>query len=311
MKSVSLLCRTFISRRSCTNNINTSFHFFSFRFCSTQQQQQHHQRPSAVNIDDWTLNNEVVQRDLEIQEKWGMIGAELTASKEAKDYASIIDITSKGLAYFTEVGVEDAPLQCEPMLLMELSQAYYNMDKYAEALSSAERARAAIETGEGAKDMAKLAEVNEFIGFIYLRMRNIPKADEIFTALIRWIDVESKSAMPMVTVAARNMRRMAVMGEGLVLEAKAQGAQRNEGGGDATALFSAALDKLATCLDDHIQEGDITAVKDTLSGCLRCFVGLGDRTQARETCNKYISWCRRHGDGSGVAAGEAHLKSLE
>jgi hypothetical protein len=254
---------------------------------------------NPVNVEEFTLNEEIVFRHLEIHKRWSELGDKLVEAKAAKDYATILSQATGGLEYFKEVGAEDAPLQCEPMLLMEASQASFNLKSYDDAMGYALRAKAAIEATKN-KDMAKLMEVNEFIGHIQLKNGNLKDAKVTFDAVLTWIDVDSKSAMPMVSVAAREMRRTVLLGVGLAIEAEAHALEAE--GRDAQPVFSAALDKLVESLDAHIEAGDVHSVRDALSGCLRCFIGLKDQSQATDTCRKYRSWCERHEDPEGMAA---------
>lgn len=254
---------------------------------------------NPVNVEDFTLNEEIVFRHLEIHKKWSTIGESLNDAKARKDFPTILDEATKGLEYFKEVGAEDAPLQCEPMLLMEASQAAYNMKSYDAAMQFALRAKSSIE-GTRNKDMAKYMEIIEFVGHILLKQGKSKEAKETFEQVLTWIDVDSKSAMPMVSVAAREMRRTVLLGVGLSVEAEAQALEAE--GNDAKPVYSAALDKLVESLDAHIEASDVHSVRDALSGCLRCFVGLKDQSQALDTCRKYRSWCERHQDPEGLEA---------
>eukprot|EP00658_Telonema_sp_P-2_P076130 TRINITY_DN66182_c0_g1_i1.p1 TRINITY_DN66182_c0_g1~~TRINITY_DN66182_c0_g1_i1.p1 ORF type:complete len:106 (+),score=31.87 TRINITY_DN66182_c0_g1_i1:100-417(+) len=51
------------------------------------------------------------------------------------------------------------------------------------------------------------------------------------------------------------------------------------------------------CIRDSVH-----SVRDALSGCLRCFIGLKDESQATDPCRKYRSWCERHEDPEGMEA---------
>lgn len=63
-------------------------------------------------------------------------------------------------------------------------------------------------------------------------------------------------------------------------------------------------------LNLHIDENDSAMVKMCLRGIMTCFEELKDIRQAITTCKKYISWCDRHHDSSGVEDGKKMLHAL-
>eukprot|EP00658_Telonema_sp_P-2_P075550 TRINITY_DN65147_c0_g1_i1.p1 TRINITY_DN65147_c0_g1~~TRINITY_DN65147_c0_g1_i1.p1 ORF type:complete len:172 (-),score=63.01 TRINITY_DN65147_c0_g1_i1:103-618(-) len=137
----------------------------------------------------------------------------------------------------------------------------FNLKAYDDAVGYATKAKACIEATKN-KDMAKLMEVNEFIGHIQLKQGKLKDAKVTFDAVLSWIDVDSKSAMPMVSVAAREMRRTVLLGVGLSIEAEAHALVAQ--GSDAKSVFSNALDRLVESLDAHIEAGDVHSVRDCL-----------------------------------------------
>lgn len=263
---------------------------------------------NPVNVEEFTLNEEIVKRHQEIAERWKTIADNITSKRAAKEHKELLTLIDDGIRFFNEVGAIDSPIQAEAMLYLEASQAHYNLGAYSEAMDAAKKALASVER-EDIVDLAKLYEIKEFIAFIELKQGNAKKAEESFAEILQWIDVGSRTAMPMVSVAARKQRRTTIMGLGLSMVAQATAAEEAQTGEHRT-IFSAALDKLVESLDEHIEEKDMQSVKETLMGALKCFIGLNDVPQAQQTCKKYISWCSRHGDTEGVAAGEAKLKEL-
>lgn len=290
-------------RRFCTPLIRRAVarsSVVSTRWCSSQ---------NPVNVDDFTLNEDIVKRHLEIAAKWKDIAEAIADKKADRSHKDLLEVIENALKYHTEVGAIDSPVQAEAMLFLEASQAHYNLSDFDGAMVAAQNALAAIER-EPTKDLAKLYEIKEFIAFIELKQGNSKKAEESFKEIMQWIDVGSRTAMPMVSVAARNQRRTSNMGLGLAMVSQAVAAEKAQTGEHKT-IYGAALDKLVESLDEHIEEKDMLSVKETLMGALKCFIGLNDMAQAEQTCNKYISWCRRHDDEEGVASGEEMLKDLQ
>ena len=157
---------------------------------------------SAVNVEEFTLNPEVVERDMAAAKRWMALGESLTAHKKANDNAAIVDTIQSGFALLKELGEDAAPVNCEPMLLMELALAELNDGRAKEALAAAEKARALHEAVKPSPDEAQLGEIREFCAFATLASGEALAAKEQFDALINWIDVGSSKAMPMVRVAA-------------------------------------------------------------------------------------------------------------
>ncbi|KAF5221255.1 hypothetical protein ECC02_005669 [Trypanosoma cruzi] len=265
---------------------------------------------SPVNVDSFTLNEEVVQKDMEALQRWNELSHMIERSRAEKQNESILAAVEKGLAMLSEMGAVNAPIQCETLLLLEASQAHYNLQQFEAALKSAQKAKnMLLETPSAVRDAALLAEVNQLMAYVLLESGKTEEATNAFTEILRWIDVDSKAAMPMQAVAAVNMRRSVVTGIGFCYQKRAE--KEAATGGDGKELYGKALDLLIEALNAHIDENDYDLVKKTLSGVLRCFEGVNDISQAISTGEKYVSWCRRHSDEAGVAQGTAWLKELQ
>lgn len=265
-------------------------------------------RPSAVDVEAFTLNEDVVRADMEAMAKWNQLSDVLSSSRATKDYNKIISETERGLELLGQLGPLNSPIQCETHLCLEASQAHYNLENFEAALTSANRAKKSLLENKEMVDASKLAEVNEFIGYILLKQGKGPEAEKQFQEVLKWITVDSRTAMPMQAVAAVEMKRTTLMGVGL---SQARCAEMEEAtGGDPRPGYGKALDVLIEALNLHIDENDFQSVKTTLSGVLKCFIGVGDVPQAVSTSQKYISWCDRHNDADGAAQGKAWLDDV-
>ncbi|ORC93620.1 uncharacterized protein TM35_000014970 [Trypanosoma theileri] len=265
---------------------------------------------SPVNIESFTLNEEVVKKDMEALQRWNDLSAVIDTSRANKQYEDILAAVKKGLDMLKEMGALNAPIQCETLLLLEAAQAHYNLQQFDDALKNAEEAKKSLlETPLSLRDAAQLAEVNQLIAYILLKNGKIEDSFNLFTEVLRWIDVDAKSAMPMQAVAAVNMRRSIVTGIGLCHEKLAE--KEVASGGDGKEMYGKALDLLIEALNIHIDEGDVDSVKLTLARVLRCFEAVGDPAQAHATAEKYVRWCRRHNDEAGAAEGTAWLQELQ
>ncbi|ESL12033.1 hypothetical protein TRSC58_00205 [Trypanosoma rangeli SC58] len=266
--------------------------------------------PSPVNVESFTLNETVVKKDMEALERWNELSQVIDSSRAEKANEKVLMAVEKGLGMLAEMGALNAPIQCETLLLLEATQAHYNLQQFEAALESAERAKnTLLETPVAVRDAALLAEVNQLMAYVLLEKGNIDEATTIFTEVLRWIDVDAKSVMPMQAVAAVNMRRSVVTGIGFCYQKQAE--KEVASGGDGKELYGKALDLLIEALSVHIDENDYESVKKTLSTVLKCFEGVNDISQAISTGDKYVSWCRRHSDEAGVAQGTAWLKELQ
>ncbi|KPI84603.1 hypothetical protein ABL78_6335 [Leptomonas seymouri] len=267
---------------------------------------------SAVNVEDFTLNEEVVKRDVENMAKWNALSGEIDAARATGDYRVLLSHVHKGLQMLDEVGAVNAPIQCECLLCMEASQAHFNLGQYDDALRYAERARNSLLQGvkPSLQDKAQIAEIEVFMGFTLCKQGEASEAQELLQKVLTWVDVDAKSAMPMQAVAAVNLRRSVLTGIGQSITLQGSALATKGETSEAKELFAKALDILIEGLNQHIDENDFNLVKSTLDSILTCFEGLGDVAQAVTTCRKYVSWCRRHDDAAGVAEGEAMMADL-
>lgn len=270
---------------------------------------------SAVNVEEFTLNEEVVKQDLANMAKWNALSAEIEAARASGDHTKLLAHVHVGLQMLQEIGATNAPIQCESLLCMEASQAHYKMMQYDEALQCAERARESLLRGCKAElqDKAQIAEIEVFMGFVLCKQGGhsaAVEAQELLQKVLHWIDVDAKSAMPMQAVAAVNLRRSVLTGLGLSTTVQATTLASKGETAEAKVLYAKGLDTLIEALNQHIDENDVELVKMTLEAILTSFEGLDDVSQAVATCRKYISWCRRHDDASGVADGESMLTAL-
>ncbi|CCW62936.1 unnamed protein product [Phytomonas sp. EM1] len=268
---------------------------------------------SAVNVEDFTLNEEIVQRDLDNLSQWNLLSEAIESARSAEDYPRLLQEVRRGFDILEKLGPFNAPIQCEALLCMEAAQAHYNLDQYDDALKSAERGKESLTTNTkpDQRDMAQVGEINQFIGYILLAMGKANEAQQTFTDVLHWIDVDAKSAPPIQAVAAVNLRRVVLcgLGESYCLQAELQ--ERDGGSIDeARRLYGKALDILIEGLNQHIDERDFELVKRTLKFILKCFEGLRDVQQAVSTCRKYISWCSRYDDNEGVLQGKKMLSDL-
>lgn len=270
---------------------------------------------SAVNVEAFTLNEDVVKRDLDNMARWNALSAEMDEARAAGDQAKLLEHVQTGLRMLEEIGAANAPIQCESLLCMEASQAHYNRKAYDEALRCAEQARESLlrDCKPELQDKAQIAEIEVFMGFVLCRQGGqeaATNAQELLQKVRHWIDVDAKSAMPMQAVAAVNLRRSVLTGLGLSTTIRATALAAAGETAEAKELYATGLDTLIEGFNQHIDENDFEMVKTTLEAILTCFEGLGDVSQAVSTCRKYISWCKRHDDPSGVAEGEAMLAAL-
>ncbi|CAG9573569.1 conserved hypothetical protein [Leishmania major strain Friedlin] len=247
--------------------------------------------------------------------KWNALSAEIEAARASGDHTKLLAHVHVGLQMLQEIGATNAPIQCESLLCMEASQAHYKMMQYDEALQCAERACESLLRGCKAElqDKAQIAEIEVFMGFVLCKQGGhsaAVEAQELLQKVLHWIDVDAKSAMPMQAVAAVNLRRSVLTGLGLSTTVQATTLASKGETAEAKVLYAKGLDTLIEALNQHIDENDVELVKMTLEAILTSFEGLDDVSQAVATCRKYISWCRRHDDASGVADGESMLTAL-
>nr|CAJ2472649.1 unnamed protein product [Leishmania braziliensis] len=270
---------------------------------------------SAVNVEEFTLNEEVVKQDLANMAKWNALSEDIDAARTAGDHVKLLEHVQVGLQMLKEIGAMNAPIQCESLLCMEASQAQYKLKQYDEALRCAMQARESLlrDCKPELQDKAQIAEIEVHMGFVLCKQGShnaAVEAQELLQKVLHWVDVDAKSAMPMQAVAAVNLRRSVLTGLGLSTTVQATLLAKKGEAAEAKELYAKGLDTLIEALNQHIDENDFELVKITLEAILTSFEGLDDVSQAVTTCRKYISWCRRHDDASGVADGEAMMTAL-
>ncbi|CUG91608.1 Hypothetical protein, putative [Bodo saltans] len=263
---------------------------------------------NPVNVETFELDETIVKRHQEIGQRWSDIGEELQLAKAENNHLSVIAAVAKGHALLVEVGPMDSPVQCYTNLCMEEAQAHFNLGQGKEALDAATKSKESLKKTATDADAAMLSEIDEFIGHALLLTGNATKAEEVFRAILLWIDTDSKKALPMVSVAAVNQRRTVLLGLGMAIKCAAE--KTVETRGDGTAEFAKALDILLDALALNTEAEDAGSVKQNLLGIVKCFVGVGDSRQAVATCEKYINFCHRAGDPEGVNHGTLLLQEI-
>lgn len=276
----------------------------SLRACASQAQQQQ----SAVDVENWTLNAEIVARHQRVQAKWVELGERFASLAAAKDYAGVLAAVDEGFALMHEVGLDDSPVHCPVMLNMTRAQAHYNLGGFDAALQSAAEAKAYFDrrsaagkkgaSAAAAADEARVREIGEFMGFVQLQRGDYRAALAIFDEMLQWVAVGSRNSLPMVQVAAQNMKRTLQTGRGRALYGIAV-----HGGGeeDKRQLLDAALDVIVESLSAHVDEKDVPSARMALDTATLCYCALGDTDKATEACDKLESWCTRHSDAEGLA----------
>ena len=261
---------------------------------------------SAVNVEEFTLNQDVVEADLAAAKKWMAIGDDMLTHKKAKDDAALMGVIESGFALLKELGADAAPVNCEPNLWMELALAHLNAGRAKEALDAAEKAKALVEAVQPNPDEAQLGEIREFCAFATLDSGDSAQAAAGFQALLDWIDTGSSRAMPMVRVAAKAQRRTVLMGRGLAKLAMGL----SPGAQEKTRLVNEALDDLIGALSEHLEEKDNGSAKRTLDAVTRAFEAVGEGKQAAASAMKLAKLCERTDDEAGAAAAKAREEAL-
>lgn len=256
------------------------------RWCSTISR-------TAVNVEAFTLNDDIVAEDMKWQSSWKEFQDALNSFRVSRNFKAMVKHLEAGKELYMRAGPDNSPVNCNAALSMEKAQAHYNLGETDLALIEARDARRAY---ENVKDVVGSTEGAEFEGFVLLKGGDAGKAHAVFTELVRWMDNEARREMPMVQLHAKNLRRTTTMGLGMALAAKGN--------------HSEALDKLIDALQAHVEEGDVSSGKMTLSCAVECYVALRDYGQAAETCEKLKKWCSRNGDEEGAAAADRRLAEL-
>lgn len=293
---------------------------------------------SAVNVEAFTLNEEVVKKDLEYMQKWNDVAQRMDEERRAKDYAALLKQVQGGLDLLEEVGPQNAPIQCETLLCLEGAQAYIHLKQLPDALEMVKRAKEGLVPrttsrntndktsttrptdghAEKKKDMIAFSECQLLHAHILILQNQGKEAEEIAKATLQWLEGEGKgqsnshTVSPIQAVGALHLKRsaMTTVGRALVCQARALLEKGNDTELHARTLSGKALDILIDALNGHIEEKDHESVKMTLENIFFCFEGLEDWKQAGTTCRKYIAWCQSKKDVEGVKYGEEMLSSL-
>jgi hypothetical protein len=263
---------------------------------------------SAVNVEDFTLNREVVDLDMSANAKWLEFAERLDRHRAANQPEEVRVAIHDAFKLLEELGEDRAPVQSRVRLLMELSQVEMNCGELKLAVAHCNEAVAQLQGATGPqRNPTLLAEARELLGFILLREGTesaLQAAEQHFRELLEWIERGSSREAPMVRVAAKKIRRTVLTGLGETLVAKSRTA------GDRRPVCKEALNHLVPALSQHVDESDFASGKRTLFAALECFQSLGDVTQAASTCGRIEKWCARFDDAEGVAAAKAILESL-
>lgn len=302
------------------------------RFSSSQQK-------SAVDVENWTLNKEVVARHQEVQTKWIELSERFQKLAAENNFADQLTAVDEGFELFAQVGADDSPVHCPVMLHMTKAQAHFNLKNFGAALESATSAKeyfvsrgwkdhhpqqqqqqsSSSSSGGGATsaaDEARVREIIEFIGFVHLERGSFNEALAIFNSMLEWVAVGSRKALPMVQVAAVNMKRTLQTGKGRALYglAKQQGggsdAVDNNNGSDKRQLLDEALDLIVESLSAHVDSSDVVSARMALDTATLCYCALGELDRAAEACDKLESWCARHDDKEGLALASSRRQEI-
>ena len=265
---------------------------------------------NPVNVESFTLDDAIVSKHALIHGKWIELSNELAALSKGGQHRDILTAVEKGFTLLRDVGAEDSPVHCEPMLLMTQAQANYNLKQWAAATQSASRALDLVKQGRGGDaDEGRLREIEEFIAYTQLEQGDAQDALARFDALLAWVASGSRKSLPMVQVVAVNMKRTLQSGKARALLLLARG-----GGGDTVdrrALLGQSLDLFIESLSEHVDAKDVEATKMALDGAVLCYCALGELTKAQEACEKLTNWCRRHNDVAGLELAATRVAELQ
>lgn len=270
---------------------------------------------SAVNVEEFTLNEEVVARDVSCLEQWNALAGELETAKSENRSKDVLSIVQKGLQLLETLGADNAPVLCEPHLCMEAAQAHLQLHEFPEALSILEKAEKRLaEAPKASRDVATISECQLLRANALLVAGKGAEAEAVLRGVKDWIEGDAKTASPLQAVAASHLHRsvLTALGQSLVM----QGISIESSGADqelkAKERFGKALDILIEALNKHLDETEVEkeSVKATLAAIARCFEGVKDFNQALTTFDKYCSWCSRHEDPEGEKQGKAMREAL-
>jgi hypothetical protein len=250
---------------------------------------------NPVDVENFTLNPEIVAADMAANQRWLALSGKLTELRRRGDVEGLRTAIDEAFTLLNEVGPERSPHQSAVLLRLERAQVEMNIGEFDAAFRHATKAYEDLAAYEGAaRDTTRMMEAREMIAFIELQRGNAHAAEEAFRDLLRWIDHGSSKEMPMVRVAAKNMRRSVLMGLGETLLLKSKTSQ------DPRVEAREALDHLIEALSQHVDESDFPAGKRTIVAAYHCFMTLGDKKQAAVTCERLTRWCTKHDDEAGL-----------
>lgn len=301
---------------------------------------------SPVNVEEFTLNEEVVKRDMEYLARWNELAEKIQNARIAREHEKLLAEVQAGLQLLEDVGAENAPIQCEALLCLEGAQACIQLKKLTQALTMVSRAKESLiprnnsnptcslasststaPTSTSAdrgqpKDGVTFCDCELLHAHILILQQKGKEAEEIARKVLAWVENEGKgggggngssaNVSPIQAVGALHLKRtaMTMVGRGLVCQAQTLIEKGNDEELNSRTFCGKALDILIDALNLHIDEKDHESVKITLESIYFCFEGLQDWSQAATTCRKYISWCHNKKDEEGEKYGEELLSSL-
>lgn len=294
--------------------------FNMMKFCSNNNN-NNNDINNPVDVEKWTLDEKIVKRHQEIQEKWLNLASEFTRLKQEGCSRGILEAVDQGLNLFDEVGAYDAPVHCRQMLWMTKAQAHLNLKEFDASFENAKKAYDAYlaeqqqtkrkSSEASASEEGSLREVREFLGFVELERGNNKEALEIFDEMLMWVSEGSRKALPMVQVLAVNMKRTLQTGKARALYGLATNPTSSAAEVDSRALLDQSVDLLIDSLSAHVDEKDVESAKMALDYAVLCYCAMGDLSKAEDACDKLEGWCRRYDDEAGLALADSRRKEIE
>lgn len=287
--------------------------------------------PSPVNVESFTLNDEVVKKDLEYLGKWNALASEIETARQSKNYSKLLEEVQSGLVLLESIGHHNAPVQCQTQLCLEGAQACIQLKRFDDALDMIVKAeegltltnpssssKAKSEEVKVDKDLISYSECRLLYAHILILQQKGKEAEEVAQQTLSRLEGEGKGGVgttpvsPIRAVAALHLKRtaMTTVGRALVSQARALVESGKDDEMHSRTLCGKALDILIDALNAHIEEKDHESVKMTLENIYFCFEGLQDWSQASTTCEKYVRWCRTRNDKEGETHGEELLAAL-
>jgi tetratricopeptide (TPR) repeat protein len=284
------------------NSSRTSSLLFSSRFASNNNN-------NPVDVENWTLDEAIVKRHQEIQEKWLKLSNDFSQMKQENNNAGILQAVDEGLKLYDQVGADDSPVRCRQMLWMTKAQAHLNRKEYEASYENANKAREEFQSSEhrAAADEGHYREIIEFIGFVQLERGKYKEALEIFDEMLTWVSEGSRKALPMVQVMAVNMKRTLQTGKARAL----YGLAISTKDADTKSLLNQSIDLLIDSLSAHVDEEDVSAAKMALDYATLCYCALGDLSKAEDACDKLEGWCKRNKDEAGLELAATRRAEIE